>query len=223
MASISFSNGENRIVNNIFCIGRNYAKHAQELNNAVPDEPVVFLKPNSSIIHDGQDIHLPSRSSDVHHEVELVLAIGKDGSNIHEDDATSYIDGIAVGIDVTARDIQSKAKEAGKPWSIAKGFDTFAPVSSFLTPPDNIDYGNLKISLNVNKSQRQRGYTKDLLFPVPFLISYLSSIFTLQKGDLIFTGTPEGVAQINPGDELEAVLTDPHLTLSNTAVPGKRS
>ena len=201
-------------VNTIFCIGRNYAKHARELDNEVPGEPIVFLKPVSSIIFDGDTIILPSRSSDVHHEVELVTAIGKQGKNIPVDRALEHVAGYGLGIDVTARDIQQDAKKNGHPWSVAKGFDTFAPISRFLAPGDLGDPQNLELSLKVNDSLRQWGNTTDMIFPVNKLISFLSKIFTLSPGDLIFTGTPEGVSSIRDGDHIEAELGDNLITLT---------
>jgi len=201
-------------VNTIFCIGRNYAKHARELDNIVPNEPIVFLKPVSSIIFDGGTILLPSRSNDIHHEVELIAAIGKQGKNIPSNRALEHVAGYGLGIDVTARDIQQEAKKNGHPWSAAKGFDTFAPISRFLPPGDIGDPQDLELSLKVNDSIRQRGHTADMIFPLNKLISYLSDIFTLSPGDLIFTGTPEGVSSIRDGDHIEAELGDNLITLS---------
>lgn len=201
-------------VNTIFCIGRNYAKHARELDNEVPVEPIVFLKPVSSIIFDGGTILLPSRSKDIHHEVELVTAIGKQGKNIPVDQALEYVAGYGLGIDVTARDIQQEAKNNGHPWSVAKGFDTFAPVSRFLAPGDLGDPQSLELLLKVNDSVRQRGHTADMIFPVNKLISFLSKFFTLSPGDLIFTGTPEGVSSIRDGDHIDAELGDNLITLT---------
>jgi 2-keto-4-pentenoate hydratase/2-oxohepta-3-ene-1,7-dioic acid hydratase in catechol pathway len=198
--------------NNVFCIGRNYADHAKELNNPVPSAPIVFLKPNSSLCTQDTPIVLPSVSSDVHHEVELVLAIGKTGKNIKEEDAQDFIHSVGLGIDFTARDIQQKAKDKGHPWSVAKGFDTFAPVSNFI-PSQEIDFSNSDIQLSVNGSTRQSGNTSDMLFSIPKLIAYLSTIFTLNEGDLIFTGTPAGVAAIKSGDVLKASLNDSQITL----------
>jgi 2-keto-4-pentenoate hydratase/2-oxohepta-3-ene-1,7-dioic acid hydratase in catechol pathway len=201
-------------VRNIFCIGRNYVEHAQELNNDVPDEPLVFLKPTSSIIHNKDTIQLPSQSKNVHHEVELVAAIGEGGKNIPKKEALTHVAGYAVGIDVTARDIQQKAKENGRPWSVAKGFDTFAPLGSFV-PADNIDDPqDIDLQISVNEEQRQSDNTKLMIFPVPELISYLSTIFTLQPGDLIFTGTPKGVSPIISGDHIEATMNDGQSTLT---------
>lgn len=198
--------------NNVFCIGRNYADHAKELNNPVPSAPIVFLKPNSCLCTQDTPIVLPSISSDVHHEVELVLAIGKTGKNITEETAEDYIQSVGIGIDFTARDLQQIAKEKGHPWSVAKGFDTFAPVSTFI-PAHEIDFSNTDIQLSVNGITRQSGNTRDMLFTIPKLIAYLSTIFTLNEGDLIFTGTPSGVAAIKSGDAITASLNDSQITL----------
>ena len=200
----------------IFCIGRNYAEHARELKNPVPEAPIVFLKPLSAIVSDYGRIVLPKQSQQVHHEVEIVVLIGKSGKNIPEADAHQFISGYAVGIDVTARDIQSKAKAKGHPWSVAKGFDTFAPISNFVSVDKIADLSNIEVSLSVNGEIRQKGNSKDMLFPIPRLISYLSTIFTLQPGDLIFTGTPEGVNLLNDGDRLFAQLNNGLTTLTIT-------
>ncbi len=193
-------------VNNIFCIGRNYALHAREMGSSVPVEPMVFLKPNSAILFNGGTVRLPEQSSEVHHEVELVIAIGKTGRRIQPQEAKSHIAGLAIGIDFTARDIQSAAKKAGKPWTVSKGFDTFAPVSDFLPSESAPDPDELDISLLVNGNIVQKGNTKEMIFSVVDLICYLSTLFTLQPGDLIFTGTPEGVGPVKQGDKLTANL-----------------
>lgn len=190
-------------IRNIYCIGRNYIDHAKELNNPVPKEPMIFLKPLSSICYNSDSIVLPSQSSDVHHEVELVVAIGKSGKHIPEQDALGYISGYGVGIDVTARDIQQKAKEKGHPWSVAKGFDTFSPISAF-TRAEHISSTDFDLSLTVNGETRQSGNTRDMIFSISTLISHISSIFTLSPGDLIFTGTPSGVSAIKEGDHIIA-------------------
>lgn len=192
-------------VGSVFCIGRNYVAHARELNNDVPDQPLVFLKPVSSITFEGP-ILLPRQSREVHHEVELVVAIGKGGKNIPRAGALSHVDGYGVGIDLTARDIQTRAKEKGHPWSVAKGFDTFAPISNFVTSNQVEDPQNLELSLTVNNRLRQQSNTRLMIFPVAELISHLSTVFTLRPGDLIFTGTPEGVSPLRSGDRIEAVL-----------------
>lgn len=193
-------------INSIFCIGRNYVEHAKELNNPVPDNPVIFSKPVTSIIFSGDTIILPQYTDDVHHETEVVIAIGKPGKNIPRDEAMDYIAGYAIGIDVTARDIQSKLKEKSHPWEVAKGLDTFAPVSDFVIPDKVFDPADLRLALSVNGTLRQSGTTADMIFPIDDIISRLSEFFTLSPGDLIFTGTPEGVAKIEAGDELHAIL-----------------
>ncbi|MEX2601311.1 MAG: fumarylacetoacetate hydrolase family protein [Balneolaceae bacterium] len=200
-------------INTLFCIGRNYILHARELNNPVPEEPIVFLKPNSAVIMDGGTVSLPAQSRDVHHEVELVIAIGKTGKKIPEEEALNYIAGYGIGIDFTARDIQQKAKEKGKPWSVAKGFDTFAPVSRFLPYNGSKPFPDVDLELQINGETRQKGNTRDMLFSIPTLISYLSHIFTLSPGDLLFTGTPEGVGTVQPGDEITAILGNQLQTL----------
>ncbi|MEA9355016.1 fumarylacetoacetate hydrolase family protein [Bacteriovorax sp. PP10] len=202
-------------VQNIFCIGRNYVEHAKELNNPVPASPVVFTKPTSSICYDGENLIIPAQSQRVDHEVEIVVVIGKTGKNIPESSAVDYISHIGIGLDFTARDLQDKAKEKSLPWSIAKGFDTFAAISSFVPfKGDAETLKNLTFQLEVNGEIRQKGDAKNMIFPIPTIVSYLSSIFTLTEGDLIFTGTPEGVGIVKAGEILKATLTNgPTLSL----------
>jgi 2-keto-4-pentenoate hydratase/2-oxohepta-3-ene-1,7-dioic acid hydratase in catechol pathway len=209
-----------RRVRSIYGIGRNYAAHARELGNAVPDEPVVFMKPSGTLIGDGGRIVLPRQSQDVQHEVEIAVLLGRCGRNLEPTDALGMIAAYGVGIDVTARDIQSKARAAGNPWTIAKGFDTFAPVSP-LVPAEQIESPqSLEFELAVNGMLRQQGRAKDMVFGFAELVAYLSTVFTLQAGDLIFTGTPEGVARIMPGDILHARLLGHPADLRVTAVGG---
>lgn len=199
----------------LFCIGRNYAKHAAEMKSEIPETPVVFLKPRSSIIHDGESILLPVLSSEVHHEVELVILMGKIASNVSQEHALSNVAAFGVGIDITARDLQSIAKKKGLPWSLAKGFNTFAPLGNLEHYDSRLhDLQNLPIDVRVNGEVRQSGNTSDMIFPVSELISYLSSNFTLYPGDLIFTGTPEGVSQIKKGDQIEASVGNGISTLN---------
>lgn len=193
---------------NIYCIGRNYVEHAHELNNDPPEKPLVFLKPSSSVIFDGDSIQLPQQSNNIHHEVELVVAIGDRGKNIPKDEAVDYIAGYAVGIDVTARDIQQQAKEASHPWTVAKGFDTFAPLSNFVSWHKISDPQDVSLEISVNGITRQSDSTELMIFSVAELISYLSTIFTLQPGDLIFTGTPKGVSPIESGDRIKASMNN---------------
>lgn len=198
----------------IVCIGKNYAKHAAEMDSDVPEEPMIFLKPSSSLVDESGSIVIPAMSADVHHEVELVVLIGKTGKHIPEQEAMSYIAGYAVGLDMTARDLQAKAKKAGAPWSVAKGFDTFAAIGSFVSVDAVSDVDNVDIRLTINGTVRQDGNTRDMVFKLPTLIAYASRIFTLQPGDLLFTGTPEGVGPVQEGDTLTASISGlPSLTI----------
>lgn len=196
-------------VGKVLCIGRNYAEHAKEMKAEVPSEPVFFLKPPSAIIGEGQLILIPPISNDLHHEVEMTILIGKGGKNILESSARQHIAGYGIGLDMTLRDVQAEAKKKGLPWALAKGFDTSAPLSHFVPPSDVPDPSALSIELIVNGEVRQRGNLSDLLFPVERLVSYLSEYITLETGDVIFTGTPEGVARAVPGDKLQASLLRP--------------
>ena len=191
----------------VLCIGRNYAKHAAEMQSDVPETPMVFLKPATALVGSGGSVVLPDMTEEVHHEVELVVLIGKKCKAITEADALSYVAGYAAGLDMTARDLQAAAKKKGHPWSVAKGFDTFAPVGAFVAADDVGDVQDLAIELYVNGDMRQQGTTRDMIFPVAQLIAYCSSIFTLEPGDLLYTGTPEGVRPVHPGDELIARLS----------------
>jgi acylpyruvate hydrolase len=191
----------------LICIGRNYAKHAAELGNEVPEEPMLFLKPSTALVGHGGRIVLPRQSSDVHHEVELVAVIGRGGKDIPRESALDHVDGYAVGLDMTARDIQSAAKKKGHPWTVAKGFDTFAPLGEIVAAHVVSDPQKLSVELKVNGETRQKGSTADMIYPVAELVSYCSSIFTLMPGDLIYTGTPDGVGPVKDGDELVATIT----------------
>nr|BDT30025.1 fumarylacetoacetate hydrolase family protein [Bacteriovorax sp. HI3] len=194
-------------VNNIFCIGRNYAEHAKELNNPVPASPVVFIKPTSSICYSGENLILPKTSNRVDHEVEIVLVVGKGGKDIPASEASKHISHLGIGLDFTARDLQDKAKEKSLPWSIAKGFDTFAAIGEFSAfSGHESELKNLTFSLEVNGEIRQKGTSENMIFSIPTLVSYLSSVFTLSEGDLIFTGTPEGVGVLKEGDKIAAKL-----------------
>jgi acylpyruvate hydrolase len=190
----------------IIAIGRNYAEHAKELNNPVPTTPVIFLKPDTAVLKDNKPFYLPDFSDDIHYELEVVLKICKEGKHIAEKFASNYYDEVALGIDFTARDIQSKHKEKGLPWELAKAFDNSAPISIFSPKSDYEDLYNLNFELKINGERRQIGHTKDLLFSFEKIISFVSQYITLKKGDLIFTGTPQGVGKINKGDKLEAWL-----------------
>jgi len=194
-------------INTIFGIGRNYVAHARELQNEVPKTPVIFIKPVTTITYSGNNIRLPFQSQDVHFETELVVAIGNTGKNIIVQEALDYVEGYGIGIDVTARDLQQQAKEKSLPWTVSKGFDTFAPISNFIPAGEIEDPQQLTFELEVNGQIKQRGDTSKMIFPVAHLISELSHFFTLNPGDLIFTGTPEGVGPIHSGDQLKATLS----------------
>ena len=189
----------------IFGIGRNYAAHIEELNNERPDEPVIFTKPETALLTRNRPFYYPGFSSDIHFEVEILLKICKVGKNIDQKFAYTYYDEIGIGIDFTARDLQSKAKEKGLPWAIAKGFNDSAPISNFVSKK-GFDLQNLNFSLRQNNEVKQQGNTSLMLFSFDYIISYLSKFFLLKKGDIIFTGTPKGVGPIAIGDKLEAFI-----------------
>jgi 2-keto-4-pentenoate hydratase/2-oxohepta-3-ene-1,7-dioic acid hydratase in catechol pathway len=190
----------------IIAIGRNYAEHAKELNNPVPTVPVIFMKPDTALLKDNKPFYHPEFSQDVHHEIELVLKVCKEGKHISEKFAGNYFDEIGIGIDFTARDIQNKHKEKGLPWELAKSFDGSAPISTFIPKADFEDLYNIDFKLDINGETRQIGNTKDLIFSFEQIIAFVSQYITLKKGDLIFTGTPEGVSKVNVGDHLEGYL-----------------
>jgi acylpyruvate hydrolase len=190
----------------IIAIGRNYAEHAKELNNPVPTIPVIFMKPDTALLKDNKPFYHPEFSQDIHHEIELVLKVSKEGKHIGEKFAANYFEEIALGVDFTARDIQSKHKEKGLPWELAKAFDNSAPVSNFLPKAQFADMYNINFNLDINGQTRQQGNTKDLLFSFERIIAFVSQYITLKKGDLIFTGTPEGVGKVAVGDHLEGFL-----------------
>ncbi|MFL5763707.1 MAG: fumarylacetoacetate hydrolase family protein [Bacteroidia bacterium] len=190
----------------IICIGRNYAEHAKEMNAPVPTEPVLFLKPDTAIIRDDQPFYYPDFSQDIHHEVELIVKISKPGKNIEPKFAHKYYEEIGIGIDFTARDIQAKCKEKGLPWEKAKAFDGSAPVGRFIPKKDLPAISDIDFHLEINGKMVQKGNTKDLLFSFDEVISYASKFFTLKTGDLIYTGTPEGVGPVKKSDRLEAYI-----------------
>lgn len=205
--TLKFDDGTELLPGTMYGIGQNYAKHAAEMGSQVSENPTVFIKPPSAYIENEENILLPEFSENVHHEVELVVAIAKDCQNINESEAWEYIAGYAVGIDVTLRDLQSQAKKEGKPWSVAKGFYTSAPISEFVSQSVfDKEIPFFELSLSVNGMIRQSGFTREMERSVGNLMKYLSEVFTLRKGDLIFTGTPEGVGKINSGDIILAEL-----------------
>jgi acylpyruvate hydrolase len=189
----------------IFCIGRNYTEHAKELNNAVPTKPVVFSKPPTALLIDNKPFYYPDFTKNLHHEVEIVLKINKNGRHIQPEFAHRYYEEIALGIDFTARDLQDELKAKSLPWELAKGFDGSAVLSKFY-PLSHFDKNNIQFKLTKNGVPVQQGSTRDLIFSFDTLISFISQYFTLQKGDLIYTGTPAGVGAVQVGDMLEGFL-----------------
>ncbi len=189
-------------VRTIFGIGRNYAAHAKELGNVVPPEPIIFMKPVSSLLLSGGSIRLPEGAGRVDFEGEIVAVIGKGGSRIPLASALSHVAGYAPGIDVTARDWQSEAKKKGQPWALAKGCDTFAVLGDFVAA-ERVKAESIAFTLSLNGQVKQKGNSKDMETPIAGLVSYLSKYFTLAPGDLIYTGTPEGVGPIASGDRLQ--------------------
>jgi len=192
----------------IVCVGRNYKSHAAELGNAVPDKPILFMKPTSAYIMEGQSIEIPKGCSSLHHEIELGIVIGSRASQVSETDAMKHVAGYVVALDMTARDFQDVAKAKGLPWTMAKCFDTSCPVSSLIEKSAIPDPHSVSLWCDVNGVQRQRGNTKDMIFSVPFLISYISQYFTLEPNDVILTGTPEGVGPVKQGDVIQGGIKD---------------
>jgi 5-carboxymethyl-2-hydroxymuconate isomerase len=198
--------GKKYTVGKILCLGQNYASHAKEMGGSPSSTPIIFLKPSTAIIDDGEPIVLPRLSHEVHHEVELTVLIGKNGKNVPQSEAYGVVAGYGIGLDMTMRDKQKEAKDAGNPWAIAKGFDTSAPLSPFV-PKDRVkDPHRLDVILRLNGQTRQHSNTANMIFKIDVIISFLSSIFTLEEGDIIYTGTPEGVGEVVAGDVIDAEI-----------------
>lgn len=188
----------------VFCIGQNYIKHIKELGNPMPDKPVVFMRPLSCLVAPGKNVHFPTHGSLLHYEVEVVIRIGKQGRNIEEAEALSYIDALTLGLDLTLRDIQIEKKQKGLPWEEAKSFEQSAPLGEFLPyDPASINLKELSFSCKINGELKQKGNTDDMLFSFERLIAKLSKIWLLKPGDMIYTGTPSGVGPLNIGDVIE--------------------
>ena len=192
----------------IIAVGRNYVNHAKELNNPVPTEPVIFMKPDTAILKDDKDFYYPEFSNDVHYEVEIVVRICNEGKHIAPKFAHKYYDAIGLGIDFTARDLQARQKERGLPWELAKSFDHSAVVSPFIPKVNFPNVEEIEFSLTKNGSTVQIGNTKNMIFNIDRLLIYISKYITLRKGDLIFTGTPEGVGPVSIGDKLEGFIAE---------------
>lgn len=190
----------------VIAIGRNYIDHAKELNNPIPESPVIFMKPDTAILKDNKDFYYPEFSKDIHYECELVVRICNEGKHVSQKFAHKYYDAIGLGIDFTARDIQSKHKEKGLPWELAKAFDQSAVISNLLNKEEFSDLKNINFTLQKNGIIVQSGNTKDMIFDIDSLIVYISKFITLRKGDLIYTGTPAGVGPVVIGDNLEGFI-----------------
>ena len=189
----------------IFCIGRNYAEHVKELNNAVPTKPLIFMKPPTALLLENKPLFYPDFTKNLHYEVEVVLRICKNGKAIQPEFANRYYDKIALGIDFTARDVQDDLKSKGQPWELAKAFDNSAVLSAFVDLKD-FNAANIKFFMTKNGETVQSGTTQDLIFSFDTVVSFISQYFTLQQGDLIYTGTPAGVGAVKVGDKLEGFL-----------------
>lgn len=194
----------------IIAVGRNYVKHIEELANEVPTEPVIFTKPETALVRNNDPFYYPDFSQDIHHEIEIVLKVSKMGKNIEEKFAHKYFDEIALGVDFTARDVQSRLKAKGLPWDLAKGFDGSAPISSFISK-DEVSLQDLNFKLDVNGKTTQSGNTNTMIYNFDYIIHFISKYFTLKTGDLIFTGTPAGVGPVQIGDHLEGYIENQKL------------
>jgi 2-keto-4-pentenoate hydratase/2-oxohepta-3-ene-1,7-dioic acid hydratase in catechol pathway len=192
----------------IFAIGQNYIEHNKELNNDNPTEPVVFMKPDTAVLRNNKPFYLPDFSDEIHYETELIIKINKLGKSISEKFAHRYYDEIGLGIDFTARDIQRRLKKEGKPWEISKSFDNSAVIGAFLPKEIFADVQNIDFHLDMNGETVQKGNSKDMIFKIDTLISYISTFFTLKMGDIIFTGTPVGVGKVHIGDHLQGFIFD---------------
>jgi len=201
-------NRKNVPIGKLVCLARTYKRHAKEMHTNVTKDPLLFLKPASSVIFNGESIIIPAMSKCLHHEVELGIVIGKKCKNVPQRESLDYVLGYLIALDITARDIQTEAKKNGWPWSIAKGFDTFAPISEVVLKEDLPNPNNINISLKINGEIRQSSNTNHMVYSVERIIEFISHIMTLEPGDLIMTGTPEGVGEITKGDTLEAGLSD---------------
>jgi 2-keto-4-pentenoate hydratase/2-oxohepta-3-ene-1,7-dioic acid hydratase in catechol pathway len=207
MKNYRFQNYPKRVhIGKIICLARTYKEHAREMNTIVTEDPLLFLKPTSSVIFNHETIVIPHMSQCLHHEVELGIIIGKSGKHITEEKALQHVLGYLVALDITARDLQSIAKKNGWPWTIAKGFDTFTPLSDAILKEKVPNPQNLDLELKIKGAIKQKANTNQMIYSIKRIISFISDIMTLELGDLILTGTPEGVGEIKEGDVLEARL-----------------
>jgi 2-keto-4-pentenoate hydratase/2-oxohepta-3-ene-1,7-dioic acid hydratase in catechol pathway len=188
----------------VLCIGRNYVEHVRELSNVLPTKPVVFIKPPSCLVAPGEEIHFPKHGNDLHHEVEIVVKVGREGRAQTEEEALSFISALTVGLDLTLRDVQEELKKKGLPWEIAKAFEQSAPIGDFIPYDGSLDLKNISFGCKVNGIEKQRGNTGEMIFSIQRLLVELSKIWMLRPGDLVYTGTPPGVGPLEIGDTIEA-------------------
>ncbi len=203
MSQVFQVGGREIAASRIFCVGKNYRKHIKELKDEDPEQPVIFMKAVSCIVLPQEKIALPVHGTCLHHEVELVVLIGQGGRNIKETSARSHIAGLSLGVDLTLRDVQTSLKKKGLPWEIAKAFDQSAPLGTFVPLGDSTDLDDIAFSCEVNGALRQEGNSGQMIYSIPYIIEYLSDIWALQPGDLIYTGTPSGVGPLVSGDTIK--------------------
>jgi 5-carboxymethyl-2-hydroxymuconate isomerase len=208
MSTVKLKSDKEYTVGKVVCVGQNYMLHIEELNSKRSKDPLLFLKPSTAILHEGEQINLPAYSNDVHHEVELALLVGKKAKNIQTSHWIDYIVGVGIALDLTLRDLQREAKKNGHPWSVCKGFDGSLPISEFVPLAKISDIQALTIQLDVNDSNRQTGSTADMIWSVAELLAFITKIFTMEPGDVILTGTPAGVGKLHTGDHLRATITE---------------
>lgn len=187
----------------VFCVGMNYAAHNRELRNETPENPVIFMKPATSLVEAGSVVHAPTHGQDLHYEAEVVVLIGKEARPRTDAEALAAIAGVSLGLDLTLRDVQAALRKKGLPWEFSKAFEQSAPVAPFVPFGPGVDLGGLEFECRVNGEVRQRGHTKDMVFSIPALICALARVWTLRPGDLLYTGTPEGVGALKAGDRVE--------------------
>lgn len=195
-------------VGKVVCVGRNYAEHARELGNAIPESPILFMKPPQALRTLEVPIRWPTEFGSCHHEVEIAVLIGERAQHVEPGRARDYIAGIGIGLDLTLRDLQNQLKSKGQPWELAKAFDGSCPMSAFMLPHEFPDLGAIRLALRVNGEIRQKGSSADMITSIPALLAYITRYFTLDAGDVVMTGTPAGVAALAVGDDLELVLDE---------------
>jgi 5-carboxymethyl-2-hydroxymuconate isomerase len=208
MSTIKLKSNETVKVGKLICVGQNYKKHIDEMKSIKSKDPLLFIKPSTAILPEGEVINLPDFSNEVHYETELALLVGNKAKNISADHWKDYINAVGIALDLTLRDLQSEAKKMGHPWAVSKGFDGSCPISTFHPLKKIKDIGNLSIKLFINNKLCQDGFTGNMIWPVGELLAFISKIFTLEPGDIVLTGTPEGVGKLNHGDHIRALISE---------------